>query len=371
MAPAAALVVGLAPGAALGLVDLVNHSGGYWNGLWHDERSLVYLTLASVVLAAIAIALRRPLRAVGDALPGHTLATAAAVFLLVAAFGAWFVRPRIQVHHKKTLSLLAYERSMIWMSWYLGPITLTAAIVGAALVARAVLRGRLPHLVAPLAVLAPGTVLYLWTASAQADHVWVTRRYLVSAFPTLILLAIGLAAYLWTAPLPSRWTRAGRVGAVAIAVVTVGFPMYTALPVGSMHEQVGYLSVVRDACRIMGPRAAVVVLERPETASAEILESWTQQAFRGWCGAQATLSRYGFGDAATLRRLAREWQARGRRFFVVSTAAAPILALVPDARITPTRRATDRNFLEQTLSHRPHRYQTETFSLVVAAVPPE
>ena len=49
-------------------------------------------------------------------------------------------------------------------------------------------------MVGVLAVLAPGSMLYLYKADAVPDHVWVTRRFLVSAFPLLILLAFGLAA---------------------------------------------------------------------------------------------------------------------------------------------------------------------------------
>ena len=44
-------------------------------------------------------------------------------------------------------------------------------------------------------LLVPTSVLYLWRASAAPDHPWVTRRFLPTAFPALILLALpGFAA---------------------------------------------------------------------------------------------------------------------------------------------------------------------------------
>ena len=317
-------MIGIVPGLVLGLVDLMHHSGSYWDGLWHDERKLVYLATASIVgCVLIALSRRRLLPFLG-VLPRDIIAWAAAAIVLVAAFGAWFVRPHVQINDQGAITRfqvggravvqatrLDFERSMIWMSWYLGPVTLVAAIIGAALLARALVRGRMRHVVAPLLVLLPGTLLYLWNASAQPDHVWVTRRFLVSAFPLLILLAFGLCDYLWTADLAVRWRSAGRAAAIVVAVVAVAFPVWLLIPVQAMREQVGYLSVVQDACKTMGDRPEVLVVQEFPFIPTSVFEEWTLPALQAWCGADVSFSPYRTTNGAAIRRLARDCEAPG------------------------------------------------------------
>jgi hypothetical protein len=380
-APAGAFVLGLGPGIALGLVDLMHHSGDYWTRLWHDERTLIALVVASTVVSVAVVLAWRRLLPVVRALPWNGLSWLAAAGVVIAGAAAWFVRPRVLRTHGHTLVVIQasnhlaytavrndYERSMIWMSWYLGPLTVAAAIVGAALLTRALIRGGLAHVVAPLAILLPGGLLYLWSASAQPDHIWVTRRFLVGAIPMLILLALGLAAWLWTAGGLGRWTRAARAGGLVITVVAVAFPVATLVPVASMREQAGYLSVIDDACHDMGASSAAVVLEPPLRQRA-FLEQWATQALTGWCGTRVVLGRFGFESPASILGLARQWQHDGRRLFVVAAVPSAIHDRFPTAQIVATRRATNTHLLSTTITHRPRGYQSQTFQLFIAAVP--
>ena len=77
-------------------------------------------------------------------------------------------------------------------------ILFTFVIVAAGLLVRAVLLGRLMRTVSAFAVLVPGSLLYLYRASAIPDHVWVTRRFLVSALPTTV-------SFLSAAPRVTDW----------------------------------------------------------------------------------------------------------------------------------------------------------------------
>src|SRR5256885_300632 len=149
------------------------------------------------------------------------------------------------------------------MQWYLGWPTLAAAIIGAGALVAALLLGRQVRTLAVAALLAPASLLYLWKANAVPDHVWVTRRFVVSAFPALVLLAFGLAVFLFTRPARGVLSVVARVGAVVFAVAAVAYPIHAVRPVRNMTEQRGYLAVVHDACAKFGDRhAAVVVLER-------------------------------------------------------------------------------------------------------------
>ena len=361
----------------------MNHSGSYWNGLWHNERMLVYLAVLSFVGCTVVVIAWRYLFPVVRVIPWSWVSWIATVLVTGAGFGAWFLRPHLQVMHLPALSAfdvhnhlvvfgteLHYERSMIWLSWYLGPPTLAIALVAAGLLARALLRGRMLHMIAPVALLVPGSLLYLDRASAYTDHIWVMRRYLDTALPLLILLALGLAAFLRTARLPDGWMRTtGRTGAIAIAIVTVGYPIYTLIPVRSMKDESGYLAVMQDACRLMGPHPAMLLVGQARTSATDVLEEWTPLAFQSFCGAAVAVDPIIFTTAAEMQRYTQEWKARRRNFFVVTTEAAPILKLVPDAHIMKTRTVTNTKLLEQTLTHRPRGYQSQTFSLVIATIP--
>ena len=379
-----AFVAGLVPGLTLGLIDLTRHSGLYYSDLSHNVRQLVLVAIGSAIVCGVAVAIAswtdlvRGLRR----LPWPALATAAGVLTGCAGFFAWLVRPRIQhLHGAAPIGLVGglqaaehvavdptrtyFERSLVWMSWYLGPLTLAVAIIGAALLVRQLLLGRMTRVIGVLVVLAPGSLLYLYKADAVPDHVWVTRRFLVSAFPLLILLALGLAAACAGIRLRRRFGAGPRVAAIIFAILAVAYPMYTVVGVRSMSEDRGFLAVVHDACNDLGDHAAVVVLERDEK---DLFDDWIPQALRSWCGAEVGITR-GPARADALSSLARAWNANGRRLFVVSVSSDAVRKAFPGAAVTSTRVGINTQFLQQTLTHRPDAYARQSLSMVVAPVP--
>ena len=378
-----AFVAGLVPGLALGLIDLTRHSGMYYSDLSHNVRSLALVAIASTIVSAGAlVAFSRPALVRGlRRLPWPTLATLAAVVVGGAGFFAWIARPRIQHLHGSPIGLVGglqaaehvavdptrtyFERSLTWMGWYLGPLTLAVAIIGAALLVRELLLGRMTRVIGVLVVLAPGSILYLYKADAVPDHVWVTRRFLVSAFPLLVLVALGLAAACAGARPRDRFGVGLRVGAVVFAILAVAYPLYTVIGLRSMSEQRGFLAVVHDVCSDIGDRAAVVVLERDDK---DLIDDWIPQALRSWCGAEVGVTR-GSARADALVGLARSWNEEQRRLFVVAISADTVRRVFPGITITPTRDAINTYFLQQALTHRPDAYVRQSLSLFVAQVP--
>jgi len=376
----AAFIVGIAPGLTLGLVDVVRHSGLYYSNLRTELLELGLVTLVSAIVCLIGASLWRFVLPHLRVVHGNALSDAAAVLVALGGFGAWVLRPRLQQLHGDARSIVGLqqvehqtldatrlyaERSMVWMAWYLGPVTLSLAIIGAALLVRALLRGRMMRTAGALAVLLPGSLLYLYKANAVPDHVWVTRRFLVSAFPMLVLLALGSAACMWSARSTARGSRALRAGAVLLAIVSVAYPMYTVFGVRAMTEETGYLGVVKDVCKDIGPHAAMVVLEEQAT---DQLDDWIPQALRGWCGAEVAVTR-GPAHPDALHRLARAWNAVDRPFFVASSSETYLRTILPDAQIRPIHRAVDTKLLAPTLTHRPDSYRTQSLTIVVAGVP--
>ena len=375
-----ALAAGIVPGLALGWIDTARHSGGYYADLSVDVHLLTKAALASVVVSLLAVGVWRFVYPWLRRLPWNSISAAVAVIVTLAGLAVWALRPRLQhlhgdggaivgleqaEHMTVDVTRLYFERSLSWMGWYLGPLTLAVAIVGAGLLCAALLRGRALRTLAALAILVPCTGMYLYRARAVPDHVWVTRRFLVNAFPTLVLLALGAAAYATAVRAPARWSRSLRVGGVVVAVAAVAYPVYTLVDVRSMSEETGYLAVVKDVCADVGPHAAVVVLEVARTDS---LDDWIPQALRGWCGSEVAVTR-GVASPEVLHRLSREWAAAGRQFFVASSSADYVRQVVPDARITPTRTVVNDRILAPTLSHRPDHYGSQSLSLVVASIP--
>ncbi len=99
VAPIAAFLAGLVPGAVIGIDDLVNHSGSYWDGLWHNERMVILACVAAGVAGVAAVVLRRWLVRLAGAIPWGAISWVAAVVVVLAATGAWFLRPHLQINH--------------------------------------------------------------------------------------------------------------------------------------------------------------------------------------------------------------------------------------------------------------------------------
>ncbi len=376
-----AFLLGIVPGLVLGLVDLMHHSGQYWNFTAKDVHKLAWLTVASALACAVvACAWRFVLQAIAR-LPWTRLATAAGGLVGLVGFGAWAFRPKLQQFHAADGAIVGlqqtehvvvdstkmyWEWSLTWTAWYLGPITLALGMVALALVVRAVLLGRMTRIVGALVLILPGSLLYLYQASAVPDHVWVTRRFLLGAYPLFILLALGLASVMASVRSSSPGAVGARVVAVVVAIAAVAYPIHTLLPVRAMAEETGYLGVITDMCHDLGPHAVVVVLESARTDGAD---DWIPQALRGWCGADVGVTRGG-AKVDDLHRLANAWRAAGRPFFVASSSYGYVKALLPDAVIKSTRRAVDSTLLAPTLTHRPNAYRSQSLQMVVSLVPP-
>jgi len=386
-----AFVAGLVPGIALGAIDLTLHSGKYYSDLSHNVKQLIEASVASVIVCAIVVAiasLSGVVRAVRR-LPWPSLAAIAGVLVGGAGFFGWLIRPRVQHIRGGVVGLVGglqgaehvtfdptrkyFERSLTWMSWYLGPLTVAVAIIAAGLLVWALLRGRMPRVIGALAVLGPGTLLYLYKADAVPDHPWVTRRFLVGAFPVLILLALGLAAAVSGIGSGSRSGEkpAGRyrvaraAGAIVFAVAAIAYPIHTIVNVRAMTEQRSYLSVVDEACSDLGRRPVVIVLERD---AKDLFDDWIPQALRSWCGADVGVAR-GRAHADVIRQLAQSWRAQGRRLFVAAVDAATVRKVLPDAAVVSTHEGINTFFLQPALTHRPDKYARQSFSMSLAPVP--
>ncbi len=377
----AAISVGVVPGLLLGLVDLMHHSGIYYGHLHGNVRTLRLSTEASV-LGCVVVGVAWRYAAPGlRRLPWERIATAAAGAVAVVGFGAWAFRPRLQhlrgsdgaivglqkvEHLTVDATRLYWERSLSWMAWYLGPLTLAVAIVGAALLVRSLLLGRMTRVFGAARGHRAGfgalPLPRQCRSRSRVDHAAIPARRLPDADPPR--------------------ARPGRVGGVVAGAVAprsgrarrrrvrrdrgrrVPDPHRRpcardgrgdGLP-GCRHR---HLRCGRSARR--GRRGRDRAHGRGRrlgpASSARVVRSRGRGHARG-------------AHTADLERLATEWDAAGRHFFVVSSSLGYVQKLLPNSTFTSTRRAADRHLLAPTLTHRPDAYRSQTLQLVVASVPP-
>jgi hypothetical protein len=72
---------------------------------------------------------------------------------------------------------------------------------------------------------------------------------------------------------------------------------------------------------------------------------------------------------SALDRIARRWEAEGKRTFVVAASAPTITRVLPEVSVASTRTVWNGKWLEQRVFERPDGYRTQSFAMVVASVP--
>lgn len=382
---------GVGTGLVLAALDLLRWNRYYLSILQGNIERLaavgVLVTAASI--AAVMLA-RRPDLVEAARLRREPASKVAGVLALLFGFGAWFVRPLVQHVHAVPNAYVGlvqrinkikvdptrryFELSVRWISWYLGPITLILGIVGAAALAQKLVRGKLR--VPPLAtglILAPPALLYIVRPSITPDQVWAARRFLPAVFPGLILLAFGLLCVV--ARDRSRpYLTERRVAVVLLAVLAVGFPLYTIRNVTDMTEQRGLFPVITDACNKIGPNGAVVLLQEAQRPKSIAYLS-DPQTLRSFCDVPVVVMLGNKARPLLLRTLAGEWATKGRRLYLVSEYEQAILREFPQAKVHPTIIGEETHLLEPTLLRRPSKYNPDNFhitaatQLMIAAVP--
>jgi hypothetical protein len=162
------------------------------------------------------------------------------------------------------------EYTLVWMSWWLGPVALVAAF-GAAIVlvhrgTRAVVAGTMPPWLPVLAVGLVGSVLTLIRPAITPDHPWADRRLVTTALPTVALLAA--VALVWVVDRVTARAPAGRartaVGATSTVLAGVALlvpPAVTTWPVATLRTEVGQPAAADAVCDALPPEAAVIAVD--------------------------------------------------------------------------------------------------------------
>lgn len=212
------------------------------------------------------------------------------------------------------------EQSLVWMSWWVGPVALVLALVAVAVLAhRAGSRWVEGKPLAPwvgAAVVGVGsTLLTVYRPGITPDHPWADRR-LVIALPTVVLLVVGCAAVV------SRWSTRRWPYAVNVAVsvgVAASLLVPSALatwPHRAERVELGEVAAVDALCEQLQPGDVALMVD------SRAANEWPQ-VIRGWCGMPALSTTRALQQdparlTAAVDQIGRAVAARGGRLVLVA-----------------------------------------------------
>jgi hypothetical protein len=281
----------------------------------------------------------------------------------VAGLIAFLIRPSVQtVHWRPGAATVGYvaalqrllglplqptrsyaEDSLYWVIWYLGVPALLLAGLGAALLARRVVRAALRWSdrdgvarawALPLAIIGWGTVSVLWYPGTVPDQPWASRVLVPLALPGFVLSAIWVAAWL------DRRARERGAGLTAVSLSAACFvvalavptavtafgltysgsaPRHSVLPaatgLGAKKTGAGQTAAVNGLCGAMSSRMSVLLLDR-------IAAGEYAQVIRGMCGVPAGVMAG--ATTAQVRTVVRSIEAHGREPVLLATRATEL-----------------------------------------------
>ncbi len=247
------------------------------------------------------------------------------------------------------------EQTVVWLSWYVGPVALVVALVVlAVLVRRAVLSAqarRVDAWLPALLVAAGSTLLTLLRPGITPDHPWADRRLLI-ALPLVVALVV--TALAWVVRRAGATDRAGwgvlAAGVVAALVVVPAVVATWPHRAGGVER--GSLAAVASVCAALDPGTDVVMAVDSRAAN-----EWPQ-VVRGMCGVPMLSTTSGLRAdpqrlASTVATAKAELDARGLRLVLLSADSADALTRL-GATPSPATDAMVRED-EHVLERRPSR----------------
>jgi hypothetical protein len=151
-----------------------------------------------------------------------------------------------------------------------------------------------------------------------------------------------------------------------IVGAAIGFPIHTVWPVRGDTTQLGFLGPVEQLCHVVGPNAAVVVLQ------GGTLDQILPQTLRSYCN--IPVARRIFDpdspglDAAGFALLAKAWQRDGRSLYVVADSPQRIDHIIPGLQPIARISAYNGLFLAEHVTKRPDGFRPEAYTFTVARI---
>lgn len=295
----AGLAVGVGTGLGAGLVLSRPYVGSL-------AAELLQIGAGALVLAGVSLAVRRRWRS--GPLPRWLPAAAAGAVLAAAAMFA--IRPLLQTVRRSNSAqgmigalqqrqglprdpTRTYdERTVAWVSWWLGWPLVLLAVAGLALLVRNRVRsaGRAgprgaEYDPAPfLLVLGAAALIVLWKPSITPDHPWADRRLVPVVLPGLVLCAAWLLGRLHGWLVRRFGSLPAVAGAATLGAASLVPILLASGPLLGTATERGQVAAIATLCDRLGPRAAVVV-------TGTRARNELPQTLRGLCGLPVAVAR--------------------------------------------------------------------------------
>ena len=340
-----AFVLGVAPTAILGTLDVQRRSNLYYDAL-SSKMHEIYAAIGAGVIVAVALVLiwpRVPWIREQLGRRRRQLSVLAVWVVAVGLVAAWALRPAgpkatgpngqigpiqrslgLPVSPHRTYA----EQTLRWFEWYIGPAALALGIAGLCiLVFWAIRRGRAGSIIL-LAMLAGITALYLWNPNVTPDQPWAIRRFATAGIPLFMIaaaVAVDVAASAARRVLRTR-TFVTPVLVAGTAALVV-FPLAASLPIRSFEIQSSYLLAVEQTCRALGPNSAVLFPLESDYDSVTL-----PPPLRDWCGNMPVAQLKTPVTRAQLEKVAADFKSEGRTLWMLSGLPSAITASAPGLR---------------------------------------
>jgi hypothetical protein len=378
-------LVGAIPVAVLGTVDVVSLSGTYYHDLRGSVRPMVAGLFASLLVAVVLIiggpyarsrfaGARRWFGA-----NRNSIATVAGLIVAMAFLALWAARPAITHPRGTSTSFIANLQrnaglpvdpgqaytndTVIWLSWYLGPVAIALAGIGAAIAVVRIIRRPTATYLLVLSMAGIGTALYLWNPSIVPDQIWAMRRFVPAAMPLLVLLAALAISAIASMVANQAGSLAGAAAVGAGAVGMIVFPIATTVPVRDFQPEANFSAGITATCRAIGPKAAVVVAPGDELGEEYV------SALRSWCNVPVAMLARPF-TAAEMKNLADKWHAEGVTLWIIGSTPAFVTSAAPGLTPSPLASVASPRDLEITINRPPSHYAPTPLDIYGSRVSP-
>jgi len=257
----------------------------------------------------------------GDALWSRRRGILGALIIMVCllALYGYFVRPALG--HVESFYYWYVDawipnydhQNLVRLGWYLSPLGIWLAAVGASAV---LWRDLSPKNLYFLAIASLFSTLYLYRTLANPHHIYVMRRYVPVVIPSFLILAA--YALLWardSAPL-GGWER---YLSLALSVVLILLLLRVDWYIIGHVEYQGAASQLQVLANLLPEEAMVLVPQSQAVGVSDLVGTPLQYIFQreifGFRGAKR--------DIPALEKLARDWQRKGKELFLIKGDDAP------------------------------------------------
>jgi hypothetical protein len=260
----------------LGYLDVRVNSAGYLADHAWLYQPLIAMLVASVVAALVGLAATRSVRLRRWLAERRDLLGRMAMWAVLVLSAALATRPLwgrahlIEPGSAQSEFIAAFQRAagvavdptrsydemtVVWLAWYLGPVTVALAAVGAAVMARRAVGERRPDLLVLLVTLGVPALLYLVRPAITPDQIWAMRRFLPAVIPAALLCAAWLL-HRMLAGSRDPWLRGGAWLGAGLMVLS---PLATWGTLVVTGEYRGRADQVARMCEAVDGRRVVVV----------------------------------------------------------------------------------------------------------------